>query len=61
MLISENHFIGCAHHWEFSGRTASLEMLQHFGPKDLLTVIFVAMIHDDGDGRRPFGKFVLPV
>jgi len=61
VLISENHFIRRTHHGEFGGGAASLEMLQHLGPEDLLTVIFVAMIHDDRDGRRPFVKLIHPV
>lgn len=61
VLISENHFIRRANNWKLGSRSAIFEMLHHVGSEDLLTVIFVAMVHNHRDGRCPFVELIHPV
>lgn len=61
MTVIDNHLVRGAHDGESSRGPAALQIAQKLGLVKLLTLFDSAMIHQDGNGWRPFLEFVDPI
>lgn len=61
VLISENHLVRRANNWELFRRASTLKVSHHLRLEDVLSLIFVAVIHDHRDRGSPLVKLVHPV
>ena len=61
VLVSENHLVRRADNWELLCWATTLKVSHHFRLENLLSLLFVAVVHDHGNRGRPLVKLVHPV
>lgn len=60
-MVSKDHFITRADHWESFCRTALLVVSHDLITENLLSFLRSAMVEDEWYGRCPLLKLILPI